>query len=44
MDEGAVERRHAGGARVYHHVASSGYGEGVRLCLAVDKQGPEQGE
>ena len=44
MNEGAVKRRHAGGACVYHHVTISGSGEGVCLCLAVDKQGPEQSE
>ena len=40
MNEGAVERRHAGGACV----TISGSGEGVCLCLAVDQQGPEQSE
>lgn len=46
MDEGAVECRHGGGARVYsaHYVSISGSGKRVRLGLAVDQQSPEQGE
>ena len=44
MDEGAVERRHAGHARVHCAISISGSGECVSLRLTVDQERPEQGQ
>lgn len=42
MDEGAVERRYAGHARVDCAISISGPGERVSLRLTVDQERPEK--